>query len=371
MKKILFFCYVIVLSCLTVFSYGFIDKNLFYLHSVYSGFVFVHPLVATIIYVVFVSILFACFLGFLLLTYNKKLSHREIKIMIILTLAILFFAYPAMLSYDIFNYVATAKVLFFYHENPYIVMPIEFIKEPLLAFMRAPNKVALYGPIWILLSGIPYGISFGNFIAMFFAFKLVVVAFYCGIVVLLWKMTRNLFSIVYFALNPLVIIESILGSHNDVVMMFLVLLSFYLLRRKKVLFAILFLIFSVFIKYTTLFLVPIFIYCLLRVLQKKEIDWDRVWLTSAIFMFVAFMLSPIREEAYPWYALWFLPFVSLVPLKKFIIQASFILSFSLLFRYIPYMYFQTYLPPTPMIREILSFAPPVLFVFYYVYKKKI
>ena len=140
-------------------------------------------------------------------------------------------SYPAILSYDIFNYIGTSKVLFIYHENPYLQMPIEFIGDPILMFTRAANKVALYGPLWVFLSGIPYAISFGNYFVSVFVFKIFVSVFYVGIVYLIRKLTNSYFSILLFAANPLVIIETFVSGHNDVVMMFFALLAFYLLKK--------------------------------------------------------------------------------------------------------------------------------------------
>src|SRR5260221_3326430 len=113
-----------------------------------------------------------------------------------------------MLSYDIFNYIATAKVLFLYHENPYIIMPIEFLGDPFLLFMHAANKLALYGPFWIIMTGIPFLFSVKNFILSLLLFKLFVASFYFGTILFFNKLAKNLLSIFVFGLNPLVIIET-------------------------------------------------------------------------------------------------------------------------------------------------------------------
>ena len=41
-------------------------------------------------------------------------------------------------------------------------MPIEIPNEPYLAFTRAANKTALYGPVWILLTAIPHLLGQGD-----------------------------------------------------------------------------------------------------------------------------------------------------------------------------------------------------------------
>ena len=163
---------------------------------------------------------------------KKKIVFKDLRFLIFITIVILFFSYPGMLSFDIFNYIVTAKVLFFYHENPYIIMPIEFVGDPLLSFTHAANKISLYGASWILITAIPYFVGIGNFLLTLFSFKLFVSMFYLGTVFLIWKISKNLISVALFSLNPLVIIETLVSGHNDIVMVFFSLFSFYILMKK-------------------------------------------------------------------------------------------------------------------------------------------
>ena len=88
-------------------------------------------------------------------------------------------------------------------------------------------------------------------------------------------------------------------------------------------------------------------------------------------MFVAFLLSPLREEIYPWYALWFLPFTSLITKNKTVLYVSLAFSFSLLFRYVPFMFLGTYFGPTPFIKVLVTFAPVILVLIYMLIKEKV
>jgi len=372
MKITIYVAYCIFLFFITTFSYLFIDPNFSYLHNLYSGFAFDYRLQTTILYLLVIFLFFIFYFLFLWLVYKKRLNGEYIRLLIFTTVGVLFFSYPAVLSYDIFNYIATGKVIFFYHENPYIVMPIEFAGDSVLAFTHAANKIALYGSSWILLTLIPYTAGFGNFLLILFSFKLFIVLFYFALSFLIWKISKNIFSVCLFALNPLVLIETLVSSHNDVIMMFFALFSFYLLMRKKnILLAIIFFILSVFIKYATFILIPVFLYVFWRTIRKKAVDWQKIFYFSALLMLGGFFLSPIREEIYPWYAIWFLSFTFLIPEKKFFLNISLAFSFSLLLRYIPYMLTGTYIGQTPILKELLSFTLPVLYSLYYVLKKKI
>lgn len=352
---------------LAIFSYAFVDPGLIYLKSLYTGFAFQHRLAVTILYVVIVISFFFFYFIFLTLVKKEELDFKKIKFLILVTSGILLFSYPTMLSYDIFNYIATAKVSFFYHENPYLIMPIEFIGDPLLSFTHAANKIALYGPFWIILTAIPYLLGFGKFILILFNFKLFVLVFYLATIFLIWKISKNFLSVVIFAFNPLVIMETLISSHNDIVMMFFALLAFYFLIKEKPYKAFVFLLLSVLIKYATLFLLPVFMYTSIVQLKNKKINWGRVFYSSSILMLIVFLLSPIREEIYPWYAIWFLIFLPFIQNKilKYIYIAF---SFSLLLRYIPFMYLGTYFNPTPIIKFILTFLPPSIVIVFLSFK---
>lgn len=369
MKKFLIVSYSVFLSLFSIFSYAFVDPNFTYLKDIYSGFAFSNRFLTTTFYIVFVLIAFVFYGIFVRLGVRKKIHVGEMFILLSVTVGILLFSYPAMLSYDIFNYIATSKVLFFYHENPYVIMPIEFTGDPLLSFTHAANKIALYAPGWILLTGVPYVLGFGNFIVTLLNFKLLFLAFYLATAFLIWKISKNIVSVFLFSFNPLIITETLISGHNDIAMMFLALFSFFLLIKKKIFIAVLLFIFSILIKYATILLIPVFLYILWKTIKKKDINWKSIFYLSSLLMYVGFLLSPIREEIYPWYATWFLSFAFLVPDKKLLLYISIAFSFGLLFRYVPFMLFGTHAGLTTFIKSSVTFIPVFLVLFYFVTKK--
>lgn len=368
--KLLIGIYSFFLFSFVIFTYLFIDPNLLYLKNLYSEFVFEHRILTTILYVFFISAFFGFYLVFLKAFKNNKINRRNIKIILGITVSVLFFSYPAILSFDIFNYIFTAKVLYFYHENPYIIMPIQFSGDPLLNFTHAANKLALYGPSWIGITSFPFLLGLGNFIITLFLFKFLGLSFYLLTIWVLYAMRKDLFSIAIFLLNPLVLIETLVSGHNDIVMMFFALLAFLCLQRKKHIMATLFITISILIKYSTLFIVPIFLYCLYKDFKEEGINWDKMYKLSGILMLFVFLLSPFREEIYPWYAVWFLIFTPFLSKNNFIKTFSIVFSFSLLLRYIPYMLIGTYDFPTPLIKTALTLTPSlVVLVFIFVKNK--
>lgn len=363
--------YLFLLIGLVVYSYGFIDQN-FPVKGPQFIFDLIHfqrP-ISTSLYAVIISLFFIFYGLFLKLIAKKALKAKGVWKIILLTSVILFPAFPAF-SYDIFNYILTAKVTFFYLENPYIVMPIEISNEPMLAFTHAANKIALYGPFWLVLTFVPHIIGFGNILATIYAFKLLMIGFYLGLSWLIWQLSgKNLFVVALFSLNPLVLIETQVSAHNDIVMMFFALLTFYLLQREKILFSFTSLILSILIKYATIFLLPIYFFTLYKIIIKRKIEWEAVWRLAGLSMFAIFLLSPLREEMYPWYFIWVLTFVVLIPKALFIQTISLAFSAGLSFRVLPYLYTGTWEGITPLVKKIVTFLPPVLAILLYAIKKK-
>lgn len=358
MKKILF-PYLLLLFLLLLFSYGFVDANF-----PFKTWPFLYNLIhfqrgpAAAIYILIVSLLFGFYAWVLWQIKENRLTAKEVWKLIGITTAILFFSFPAF-SYDIFNYLATARMTFFYKENPYIVMPIEIPNEPMLEFVHGSNKTALYGPFWILLTAIPHFAGLGRLFFTVFTFKALISLFYLGLVWLIWKLSRrSVWSLAFFGLNPLVVIETLVSAHNDAVMMFFALLSFYLLKRKKLWLALFSLVCSILIKFATIFLLPVFLYAFWQKIKKQKIVWQRIWQYSVCGLLIIFSLSPLREELYSWYLIWPLAFVSLLPQlsNTAIVLSAF--SFGLMFRITPFLYTRNWGGATPLIKKIVTLLPP-------------
>lgn len=364
--------YALLLVFFSIYSWGFVDAN-----TPINSSEFLYNLSyfqrdkALVIYAFIVILLFIFYWRILEKVKKKEYNMDQIRTYIIISIAMLFFSYSGF-SNDIFNYIATSKVTFLYKENPYLVMPIEIPNEPMLVYMHASNKFALYGWSWILLTAIPYFVGNGNLLLTIFSFKGFIVLFYLALIYLIWIVSKkNLWSLTFFALNPLVLLETLVSSHNDVVMMFLALLSFYYLKKKRMIISVVLLVLSVFIKYATLFLVPVYLYMCFLKIRKIKIDWQKTWLYCGISMYIIFFLSPLREEMYSWYYIWPLTFLALVKNNDILFYSSFGFSFGLSHRISPFIYTREWGGITPIVKKIVSFAPPIVMSIYYAIRKKI
>lgn len=288
-----------------------------------------------------------------------------IKVCIVVLSLMGIVAFPA-LSYDVFNYMTTAKVAFTHKENPYIVMPIDIPNEPNLSFTRAANKVALYGPIWIGISALPHALGQGNTWMTILAFKWVAVASYLMLIYLVWKMTKKWENVIFFAFNPLIIMELLIAGHNDGVMMVLAICGMYIYWSKNKWnkwMGLLVLGLSSLVKGSTVVLLPLFIY---PWREKETMIKIAFWLMLGVFVIAA----PIREELYPWYFVWAISIASLVDIKKekFMSGLVIIMSIALELRHVPYMMMGYYEGYGPVYRILLTAIPIAGYLIYYAIK---
>ena len=358
---------IIFVLIFTWYSYGFVDiafsrisPMLYALGLPVSRFLYDDRTNAAILFVVF-FVLAYIFYGYILQQSKKNNPvKKKIAFLIIGFGGILLFSYP-LFSYDIFNYILSAKVLYFYRENPYVTMPIEFISEPMLAFTRAANKVALYGPVWLGISSVPYFLSKGSIWVALFWFKFVEFIAYFAILIIIWKKTHTLSRVTFFAFNPLVLSEILVNGHNDAVMMAIALLGIYIIEsshqvRRCMGYALLSM--SVFIKGATAVLLPAVFFA--RWYPKSRF----IFYTAC--MFLVFLITPLREEMYPWYAVWFLVFLPFIDGKigDELRWIGAFFSAGLLLRHLPYVVTREYGGTGPMLRIIFTWTPLVFGLLY-------
>ncbi len=364
----------ILLLLLSVYSYGFVDLHLTLstsalyktLQAPLSSLVFEHMTLAGIVYIVIVGSLYAIYLAVMRAneSHIRRLLPLRLKTVFFSIAILLTFSFPAF-TYDIFNYMTTAKVLYTHKENPYIVMPIEIPNEPALAYTRASNKVALYGPTWLAFTALPHVLGGGSVWRTIIAFKAMIAGFYLAMLYLIYRMTGSKRQVLFFGLNPLVLSEALVSSHNDIAMMVLALIGLALVFKKRMIGGILVWVASVFVKGATFVLLPILF---LPHLKKITIYRIAYWL-----MFGIFLLTPLREELYPWYAVWFLTFAALIPMTKtsWVHGFTIALCIGLSLRHLPYILTREYGGYGPILRIAFTVIPVAVFGIYYFLRKAV
>ncbi len=283
-------------------------------------------------------------------------------------------AYP-MFSYDIFNYLFNAKMVLVYKANPHIQTAIQF-PDPMLRFMRNIHTPAPYAYGWTAISLIPGATWFLNkFILSFWAMKAFVALFWLGQLSILKTLVNKLFKNQpfrwwLFALSPLVLIETLIVGHNDVVMMLPALVSFMFLLKSKKLFdknfihSIFFLTLSTSIKYATLILLPFYFLPHLNLqgvslpahLRRQVKKTDLPTLFSWTMLAVMFIRS---GQLHSWYLIWAFSFAVLSK-SKLTLSIFTALTIGALLRYTPFIYYGHWNPPVYLYRNLIWLGSLVL-----------
>lgn len=367
-----------LLSVLGLFLYSFtqVDLNLTFSQnplyqeiSKYFQYVgFFDRSLSTTFYILILFFLFLFYTLILIAVNKNKINRKQFWIIIFVVSGILTFSYNAF-SYDLFNYIFDAKIFTHYHLNPYMYKALDFPNDPMLSFMRWIHRTYPYGPAWLFLT-IPVSFIGSNiFIVTFYLLKILSTAFFIGLIYFLEKiliLTRSkkiLFNTAFFALNPLVLIEVLVSSHNDTSMMFFAILAVYLFLNTKWQIGLIAILFSALIKQVTVFLLfPLATYFTSDYL-KKRISNDLFIKLCLFFVSAGFIYVLTQIEVQPWYFLWIFPFIALLKLNKTIIFLTIGITIGLLLRYAPFLYFGNWDGVVVSIKLYVTILAPALSIF--------
>ncbi len=305
--------------------------------------------------------------------FHKKIFNKKDFIFFLLT-SIFFglLSFPAF-SYDIFNYIFDARIVGKYGLNPYQYKALDFPHDDWTRFMHWTHRTYPYGPVWLLFTVPLYIIGLGKFVLTLFFFKIVFAISYAGTVIYLQKIIRELnkknelFSLSLFAFHPLIIIESIISPHNEIVMTCLLIFSLYWLVRRKTVKSLLSLLLSVGVKFiTVLAVIPVLFFF------WKKISFDFVIRSSIIILFIGLIPIFFAREIYPWYLVTLIGLLVLCEEKSFIWIVIYVLSVGSLLRYIPFLFIGDYTTYVSSIQNILTVIPVVvaLLAYCFFWKKK-
>ncbi len=170
-----------------------------------------------------------CFYGLAALLVRRRFATEDQRVVraIIWLGALLagaiYVVTPAMLSHDILVYASYSRVLATYHANPYFVPISAFPRDPFATHNYWSNVVSAYGPIWMLVCGCfgwlvspnpgAYTIAFRLFALLFDLLNIWLIG---RILQVMGRSARTVtLGMLLYAWNPLLLLESGLGGHND------------------------------------------------------------------------------------------------------------------------------------------------------------
>ena len=177
---------------------------------------------------------------------------------------------------DVFDYIMRARITAVYGGNPFALTPNIFSFDPFFHYVGWPGYTSSYGPLWELMAAMISHFAGNGFLANLLGFKLLNLVFYAGstvLVVLILKHVspeRVLQGVVLFAWNPLTLYEGLGNSHNDIVMIFFLLLGIYAVLRNHFSWGMLALMAGALVKIIPLMLLPLAWMAGLRVMQSRR-----------------------------------------------------------------------------------------------------
>ena len=203
-----------------------------------------------------------------ILNYFLLKKYKEIPVPVKITLlcsfviSALFNILTNPLGADVFNYIISCKLAYFYHLNPYLHTFSSFTTDPLRNYSNTVNMTLGYGPAWLLFSYIPFIFSgFNSILFMLLWYKIFNALFLIGISILIYhyeEKDKRWITLYLFLFNPLILFESVANGHNDLMMAFFLIFSVFKLRKNSV-YSLPLLTISGLVKFFTLPLIPLYI----------------------------------------------------------------------------------------------------------------
>lgn len=156
----------------------------------------------------------------------------------------LFLALPLIQAYpinanDIYRYVIRGRISSLYGQNPFVTPPGAFASDPFLPFAGEwVGATSPYGPIWELLATAVSTISGDNLYLGLILFKIVGLAAHLAVAVLIWRLLaqqpahERAARTLLWAWNPALLLMFVVDGHNDVVMLFWLLLGWLSMQRR-------------------------------------------------------------------------------------------------------------------------------------------
>ncbi len=206
-------------------------------------------------------------------------------------------AYPGE-SLDIFDYLFRGRMLVEYGASPLAVAPVAFQSQPFYEYITWRVQVDTYGPLWEYASGaaawvVQYLADHAESqVAYIIGYRLMAIglAGLCGAVIaaIVDRSTpqHTPAALLAWLWNPLLLITTAIGAHNDILMMLMVLVALLLFQRRRWAWGLLALLLAAHVKLTALLILPIVGLWLVR-----RCGWLRTIRISALALGLAIPIS--------------------------------------------------------------------------------
>lgn len=230
---------------------------------------------ASLQFLLLVVALFGVYFGVLRLTRGRQSTRMNSLVFaagagFLLILAVA----PVMLSSDVYFYALYGRILSVHGASPYLDAINYPPSDPFGHLLEGQYLPSWYGPLWTLICAGVTRVTGENVGVTILAFRLLAVGAALVTAGLIWLALRRLDperatqGLVLFLWNPLMILETGLSAHNDVIMLSFVLFAISLHLRGWKAMAVVALTLSALVKFLTGMLIPLYIWLVLRESQS-------------------------------------------------------------------------------------------------------
>lgn len=230
-------------------------------------------------------------------------------IIFIAAISICFFVYP-YISQDPSTNLFLVKTFVRFHENPYVVAPVNFPEDPWLVHIPYWHEMPMHhGPLSVYIYSIPLLLT-DNYYAALTILRLLSVAALIACVFVAKKIFERLGlskifenRLTYLILvNPFIVLNTVAAVHNDIFVALLILLFVQFLLNKKYLFALIACVLAGLIKYVPFvlgFVVLVYLWKDSVLTTRKKITVSLIGLVMSAILVIAMYTPFVLDCAQP------------------------------------------------------------------------
>jgi hypothetical protein len=191
-------------------------------------------------YGVWLSVLY----GLYWLAYRTVRQRERPFPLPLILITTLLLALPLLQTYsinanDIYRYVIRGRIGTVYGQNPFVTPPNALSGDPFLSFAGEwAGATSPYGPIWELLATAVTTLSRDNLYLGLVLFKTIGLAAHLAVTGLIWWLlaqrpaAERAARTLLWAWNPALLLMFVVDGHNDVFMLFWLLLGWWVMQRR-------------------------------------------------------------------------------------------------------------------------------------------
>jgi len=210
-----------------------------------------------------------------------------------LAFGIMFLFMAPLDARDIYDNIFHGRILGIYGANPFHDLISRFPDDPFFQYPYWKNSPSAYGPLWETLAGITAWLAGDGIVTNILAFKILPGIFHLASIAVVVSFLRRtqpqqaLYGALLLGWNPVLLYETWGNGHNDIAMIFWVLLAALLISQKQCSLGILSLVAGTLIKFIPVLLIPTAM--LIGYLSLENIK-SRFWFIVKTSLAAAFLI---------------------------------------------------------------------------------